>query len=180
MPCSGGKCVLSQHALQVESQHALQQGGLLLGGTCSREGCLLRGGGVPAPGGICSHLVPAPGGGACSQGDPPKVDGYCFGRYASYWNAFLLLFRFLRFLLLQVERLGNQIQVLNTMEADVNFQYPDDSGPRQQYQQPTTSSTTTTSPTIPTSITTPSTVSTTPEFDFQNYCSEGGREKGKF
>ena len=163
--------------------NALQQGGLLLGGTSSREGCLLRGGacsrGYLLPVRACSR------GGACSQGcvcveTPPKADGYCCGRYASYWNAFLLLFRFLRFLLLQVERLGNQIQVLNTMEADVNFQYPDDSGPRQQYQQPTTSSTTTTSPTIPTSITTPSTVSTTPEFDFQNYCPEGGREKGKF
>ena len=79
MPCSGGVLskhalqvvsqhtlqwgVLSQHALQVVSQHALQQGGgLLLGGACSR--------GVWRP--------------------PPKADGYCCGRYASYWNAFLL------------------------------------------------------------------------------------------
>ena len=53
------------------------------------------GGGVPAPGG---GGVPAPGGGGClllggaySGGElvetPP--DGYCCGRYASYWNAFL-------------------------------------------------------------------------------------------
>ena len=55
--------MLSQHALQVVSQHALQQGGLLLRGACS--------------GGVC--------------GPPNKADGYCCGRYASYWNAFLLL-----------------------------------------------------------------------------------------
>ena len=52
-------------------------------------GCLLGGGacsgkGVPALGG----LLP---GGTCSGGcgDTPR-DGYCCGRYASYWNAFLL------------------------------------------------------------------------------------------
>ena len=77
--------LLSQHALQVVSQHALQQGGLLLGG-------------VPTPGG-CSPGRSASGGGACSKGGllwkgggvetPPKADGYCCGRYASYWNAFL-------------------------------------------------------------------------------------------
>ena len=46
----------------------LLQGGLLLGG------CLL------------------PGGCVCSQGGVwrPPCDGYCCGRYASYWNAFLL------------------------------------------------------------------------------------------
>ena len=36
--------------------------------------CLSVHGGVPAPVGVC--------------GDPPG-DGYCCGRYASYWNAFL-------------------------------------------------------------------------------------------
>ena len=73
--------MLSQHALQVVPQHALQQ--------VSRptakgevEGDLSGGGGVSAPEG-----VPAPG------GDTPH-DGYCCGRYASYWNAFLLLFAF--------------------------------------------------------------------------------------
>ena len=35
---------------------------------CSQGGCLV-------PGGVC--------------GDPPPRDGYCCGRYASYWNAFL-------------------------------------------------------------------------------------------
>ena len=43
---------------------------------CSRRGCLLLGG--------C--LLP---GGGC--GDPLKADGYCCGRYAYYWNAFLFL-----------------------------------------------------------------------------------------
>ena len=48
--------------------------GLVRGGACSRGG------------------VPVPGGGACSWGGclvetPP--DGYCCGRFASYWNAFL-------------------------------------------------------------------------------------------
>ena len=43
-------------------------------------------GGVPARGVVCSQ-------GICSWGEtpPPKADGYCCGRYASYWNAFLLL-----------------------------------------------------------------------------------------
>ena len=56
------------------------------------RGCLLWG--VPGPGGACSG-----GGRVWSQGEvtcsggclvetPP--DGYCCGRYASYWNAFLL------------------------------------------------------------------------------------------
>ena len=43
------------------------------GGQCLLRGCLLLGGGS--------------GGG----GDPPPADGYCCGRYASYWNAFLLM-----------------------------------------------------------------------------------------
>ena len=67
----GGKGVLSHHALQVVSQHALLQEGVpALGG-----GLLL--GGVPTPRGVCR--------------DPLKADGYCCGRYASYWNAFLFL-----------------------------------------------------------------------------------------
>ena len=61
---------------------------------CLLWGCLLWG--VPALGGACSGEgacskgVPALGG-ACSRGcgDPPTNDGYCCGRYASYWNAFL-------------------------------------------------------------------------------------------
>ena len=72
---------------------------------CPQGGCLVPGGvwsqGVPGPGGAWSWgcLVPGvpdlggclvPGG--CLVGGlvetPP--DGYCCGRYASYWNAFLL------------------------------------------------------------------------------------------
>ena len=56
---------------------------------CAIPACLAAGG-VPAPGGC---LLP---GGACSGGsaprgcgDPLEADGYCCGRYASYWNAFL-------------------------------------------------------------------------------------------
>ena len=52
-------------------------GGLLLGGACS-GGCLLWG--VSAPRGFCF--------GGCGE-LPLKADGYCCGRYASYWNAFL-------------------------------------------------------------------------------------------
>ena len=81
MPCSRG-CVLSQHALQVVSQHVLQQG-------------------VPAPrggewsGGVCSQGVCL--GGLLCGGDglllmETSPDGYCCGRYASYWNAFLFVF----------------------------------------------------------------------------------------
>ena len=67
------------------------------------RGCLLGGGGylvrgVPAPGcvsglggqGVSGRGVLAPGRsgpGGVPGGDPP--DGYCCGRYASYWNAFL-------------------------------------------------------------------------------------------
>ena len=68
--------VLSQHALQVVYQHALQQGGAWSGG-CLVQGGLLLGG--TAPGGVCSQGVPgwgvpgpggsAPGGGC---GDPTQ------------------------------------------------------------------------------------------------------------
>ena len=44
---------------------------------------------------FCSQGVPARGGGLVPRGsgpggsgDPPR-DGYCCGRYASYWNVFL-------------------------------------------------------------------------------------------
>ena len=51
-------------------------------------------------GGVCSQGVPGPGGGVFALGGcwsqggawwrPP--DGYCCGRYTSYWNAFLSQF----------------------------------------------------------------------------------------
>ena len=63
--------------------------------------CRSPGGGFPGPhpGGKLRGLAgrgvsrPTPGGGvciqACTEADPPPVDGYCHGQYASYWNAFL-------------------------------------------------------------------------------------------
>ena len=50
-------------------------------------GVCLSTGGVPGPGGCLLW------GGACSGGrclvEKPPLDGYCCGRYASYWNVFL-------------------------------------------------------------------------------------------
>ena len=72
-------------------------GGCLVWGVPGPGGCLVRGlgawsqGGMPGPRGC---LVPGGGGiPACTEADPPfpERDGYCCGRYASYWNAFLLL-----------------------------------------------------------------------------------------
>ena len=75
------RVVLSQHALQVVSQHVLQQ--VSRGDACSR-GCLL-------PGGLLRMV--------CSGGSLVETsrDGYCCGRYASYWNVFLLSGVFLMF-----------------------------------------------------------------------------------
>ena len=97
MPCRW----VSRHALQVSggvSQHALQVSrptpkGELEG---SGQGRVSR----PTPGGAPG---PDPGGspGPHPAGYPsmywgrtPPPDGYCCGRYASYWNAFLFLFQF--------------------------------------------------------------------------------------
>ena len=69
--------------------------GIWQGGACSW--------GVPAPGGLpalgegaCSGGVPAPRGKVPALGvvvlvveTPLPADGYCCGRYVSYWNAFL-------------------------------------------------------------------------------------------
>ena len=75
--CSGGSCLLL--------------GGCLLpGGVSTEGGCLLLGGVSAAGGVVCPWGVSALGN-VCSQGGawwrPPN--GYCCGRYASYWNAFL-------------------------------------------------------------------------------------------
>ena len=83
--CSVGRCYPSMHCRWYPSMPCSRSpggsapGGCLLqgvcsGGVCSWEGgCLLRG--------VCSW------GGAWWR---PPWDGYCCGRYASYWNAFLL------------------------------------------------------------------------------------------
>ena len=56
------------------------------------------------PGGTCSGAVPS--------GDPPR-DGYCCGRYASYWNAFLLLDLFV-YLLVNCVNTQSYISIQNT------------------------------------------------------------------
>ena len=90
---SWGKVIFSQASMILSTG----RGGLLPGG-CPVRGNVCLVWGVPAPGGVC--LLP---GGACSGGWVlgawpwggawwrPSRDGYCCGRYASYWNAFLLI-----------------------------------------------------------------------------------------
>ena len=69
--------------------------------SCSAGGWLLQSR-VPALEGVCSRGVPALGGcllwgvlipGGCMETPLPKADGYCCGRYASYWNAFWFLYQ---------------------------------------------------------------------------------------
>ena len=70
-------------------------GGMPGPGGYAARGCLVHGG-VPGPGGGVPGPwvggVPDPGRegawlGGCGA---PPLDDYCFGQYASYWNAFLL------------------------------------------------------------------------------------------
>ena len=70
-------------------QEFCSQGGLVPGGGWS-WGAWLGGVGVPGPGGVCSRGVPG-------EEPPLPRDGYCCGRYASYWNAFLLMWVFDKF-----------------------------------------------------------------------------------
>ena len=79
---SWGKVIFSQASvILLTGRNASSRGCFLLGG-CFLGGCFL--GGVPPPRG---ELPP---GGASSRRGGPGGDGYCCGRYASYWNAFLL------------------------------------------------------------------------------------------
>ena len=94
--------VVSQHAFQVVSQHTLQ---VSLGWYPSMLCRWYPSMPCRSPGGLQAHIQgglqahtqggsPGPhlgGGGipACTESDPPP-DGYCRGRYASYWNTFLL------------------------------------------------------------------------------------------
>ena len=89
--------MVSQYALQVVSQHALQVSG---GGVVVSQHALqvsrptpkgeVEGSGLGgSPGlhlGVSQH--------ALIQSPPSRRSGYCCGRYASYWNAFLLLLKF--------------------------------------------------------------------------------------
>ena len=63
--------------------------GSALGGVCSQGGLVW---GVPCPGGLLLGEASIP---ACSEAEPPGRDGYCNGRYACHWNAFLFLSKFL-------------------------------------------------------------------------------------
>ena len=78
---SWGKVIFSQASVILLTGGGSAPGGLLLGG-CFLLGC------VSALGGVCSW--------GWAGGDPPEqthpMDGYCCGRYASYWNAFLVSF----------------------------------------------------------------------------------------
>ena len=82
--CSRGGCLLLGGCLV--------RGGLVLGGAvwfrgevpaprgCLVGGVLVRGAQTPHSRGKLRGIRPSP---------PPPPDGYCCGRYASYWNAFL-------------------------------------------------------------------------------------------
>ena len=82
----GGWGVWLGGGLQVHTQ-AGGWGVWLLGGWPGpRPGGKLRGlafGGVTRP--TPMGCIPA-----CTEAEPPPADGFCCGRYASYWNAFLL------------------------------------------------------------------------------------------
>ena len=71
---------------------SLLWGGLLWGGACS-GGVPVLGGGVPALEGMWR--------------DTPTCDGYCCGRYASYWNAFLLYYKFNILYFLELSKQGD-------------------------------------------------------------------------
>ena len=67
--------------------------------------------GGPALGGCLLWGVPALGGGVPAlEGmwrDTPTCDGYCCGRYASYWNAFLLYYKFNILYFLELSKQGD-------------------------------------------------------------------------
>ena len=96
--------ILNFNYIITARKRSLRQGNIFTG-VCLSTGRLPGPGGVPGPGdgwsggcllpgGTCSRGVPAPeeclhpGGG----GGVPGPDGYFCRRYASYWNAFLLMF----------------------------------------------------------------------------------------
>ena len=113
-----GKVIFSQACVK-NSVHRMLLGECLLGGVPARWGLLW---GITGPGGVHGPRGSAPGGawsggglllgglpglggsalggclvlgvpgsGGCLVETPP--DGYCCGRYASYWNAFLLIYQ---------------------------------------------------------------------------------------
>ena len=99
-PCSRSRGVISQHALQVSrpTPSGEVEGDLGGGSPGPHPRGKFRVSQVHTQGGLQAHTwgclqdhtcgVSIP---ACTEADTPP-DGYCCGRYASYWNAFLLAF----------------------------------------------------------------------------------------
>ena len=134
---------VSQPALQVISQHALQVSRVgvcvcipacLTGFQTHTQGFrgLAKGGlqahtwgwvsrptprvvSKPTPRGVSQ---PTPRGciPGCTEADPP-TDGYCCGRYASYWNAFLFIISFI----VRKEPPGAHINVTSQLEAKMSL-----------------------------------------------------------
>ena len=90
-------CVCPQGGVPGPGGGVCSQGGLLPGGSPPGDAWSQGGAwswGVSAPGGYLFRGMSVPRGvgiSACTEADPPGRDGYCCGRYASYWNAFLLM-----------------------------------------------------------------------------------------
>ena len=71
-------------------KRSLGQGNIIFSEVCVKNS--VHGGGMSDPGGAWSWGDAWPVGAAWSWGgvETPSRDGYCCGRYASYWNAYLL------------------------------------------------------------------------------------------
>ena len=85
-----GGGVVSKHTLAVASQHALQQvsrGGVSRSTPRGELRGLAWGVSSPTPGGVSRPTPWGRGIPACTEAETSH--GYCCGRYASYWNAFL-------------------------------------------------------------------------------------------
>ena len=106
---SWGKVIFSQVSVILSGGGCAPEGGAWFQGVCLAGGCLLPGWCLLL-GGICSGGCLLPGGEYLVLGGtwwrPPPPDGYCCGRYGSYWNVFLLdLFLVFKHLILLVGQL---------------------------------------------------------------------------
>ena len=98
--------VVSQHALQVVSQHALQVSRPTPKGEV--EGDLVQ---AHSQGGSWGGSGPGPHPRGKLRGNwpGPSPDGYCCGRYASYWNEFLFIWCVLYFTFVLKIKLSREI-----------------------------------------------------------------------
>ena len=109
--CAGGLCLVgvSVQGVYVQggslSRLVSVQGGLCLGGLCPGDLC--------PQGDLCAGRVSVQGGGSLSGRPPCMVKS---GRYASYWNAFLLLI-----LILKCWSLGETSAVYEVNVHNVQF-----------------------------------------------------------